>query len=79
MNILEEATKLGNERYNRDKLLAITSGLITRFRPALRAGYPPEFMPRASLGGICPPDGCGSGVDRGHHPGSIRWLRRQIE
>ena len=32
MNIFEEAKKLGNERYNRDKLLSITSDLITRFR-----------------------------------------------
>ena len=32
MNIFEEATKLGNERYNRDKLLSMTRDLITRFR-----------------------------------------------
>jgi integrase len=32
MNIFEEATKLGNQRYNREKLLAITSELIARFR-----------------------------------------------
>jgi hypothetical protein len=32
MNIFEEATKLGNQRYHREKLLAITSELIARFR-----------------------------------------------
>jgi integrase len=32
MNIFEEAMKLRNERYNRDKLLSITSDVITRFR-----------------------------------------------
>ena len=32
MNIFEEATKLGNERYNRDKLLSTTSNLVARFR-----------------------------------------------
>jgi hypothetical protein len=32
MNIFEEATKLANQRYNREKLLAITSELIARFR-----------------------------------------------
>ena len=32
MNIFEEATKLGDQRYNREKLLAITSELIARFR-----------------------------------------------
>ena len=32
MNIFEEAMKLRNERYNRDKLLSITSDLIARFR-----------------------------------------------
>jgi hypothetical protein len=32
MNIFEEATKLGNRRYNREKLLAITRELIARFR-----------------------------------------------
>lgn len=32
MNIFEEANKLANQRYNRDKLLATTGNLITRFR-----------------------------------------------
>ena len=32
MNIVEEAKKLGSERYNRDKLLSIASDLVTRFR-----------------------------------------------
>src|SRR5258708_6513574 len=32
MNIFEEATKLGTLRYHREKLLAITSELIARFR-----------------------------------------------
>ena len=32
MNIFEEAMKLGNERYNRDKLLSSTSDLVARFR-----------------------------------------------
>lgn len=31
MNIVEEAMKLRNERYDRDKLLSITSDVITRF------------------------------------------------
>jgi hypothetical protein len=32
MNIFEEAMKLGAERYDREKLLSITSDLIARFR-----------------------------------------------
>ena len=32
MNIFEEATKLRNERYNRDKLFSTTGALIARFR-----------------------------------------------
>ena len=32
MNIFEEAMRLRNERHNRDKLLSITSDLVTRFR-----------------------------------------------
>jgi hypothetical protein len=32
MNIFEEAMKLGTERYDRERLLSITSDLIARFR-----------------------------------------------
>lgn len=32
MNIFEEAKKLANQRYNRDKLLATTGNLTARFR-----------------------------------------------
>jgi hypothetical protein len=38
MNIFEEAMKLGAERYDREKLLSITSDLIARFRLPNRLG-----------------------------------------
>ena len=32
MDVFKEATKLANQRYDRDKLLSTTGNLITRFR-----------------------------------------------
>jgi hypothetical protein len=46
MDIFEEATKLRNERYDRDKLLSITSELVARFRL-------PNVQDKTKMRGAC--------------------------